>query len=352
MATRRSAASLRAFSTGSTSSSSATVTTVTSDILSAPPKWLNRWFQVWLDESGTREILELKEQVSQSSQKFDEKQRQVVEARNGLENALKAWEDSQSQHTRLLQVRDKWSPTQAQDFATLVQTEVRIRNDLEQAKQNLSEQESQQASAQMEYMNDLRRRYHEEQIWQDKWRVMSTFGTWGLIILNSFVFLISQYLYRTRETNRIKEIESLLHQTLSSNTSTLEAIQEQQEYQQSQFEQHTNNTAKAAEEKATDLSADSVSIEPESSPNEAFVEVSISGPTSWKERLARMVPRQEAFEIKSLRNSVIAAWGDIQQKLKSRSFQEVDVPSAVLGASVTGLAWIAAVALSSKKSGQ
>jgi uncharacterized protein (UPF0333 family) len=74
----------------------------------------------------------------------------------------------------------------------------------------------------MEYMNNLRKRYHEEQVWTDKWRILSTYGTWGLIGLNSIVFLVSQYMFRQREVQRMKDFEGLLKETLVSNSVALE----------------------------------------------------------------------------------------------------------------------------------
>eukprot|EP00562_Extubocellulus_spinifer_P018890 CAMPEP_0178601730 /NCGR_PEP_ID=MMETSP0697-20121206/34548_1 /TAXON_ID=265572 /ORGANISM="Extubocellulus spinifer, Strain CCMP396" /LENGTH=146 /DNA_ID=CAMNT_0020239817 /DNA_START=1 /DNA_END=439 /DNA_ORIENTATION=- len=38
-------------------------------------------------------------------------------------------------------------------------------------------------------MDAMRKRYHEEQIWNDRWRVLGVYGTWGLIALNSVLFL-------------------------------------------------------------------------------------------------------------------------------------------------------------------
>jgi hypothetical protein len=52
-------------------------------------------------------------------------------------------------------------------------------------------------------MDALRHKYQEEQAWQDRWRVLGTFGTWGLIGLNSLVFLASQVLFYRREARRL-----------------------------------------------------------------------------------------------------------------------------------------------------
>jgi sensitive to high expression protein 9 len=327
---------------------------------------LGRWFEVWYEESGTHEILQLKEKVNKSSLAFDEKQRQVVEARKTLEQALKAWEGSQSQHTQLLQVRDRWTPTEAQEFAQLVQTEVQVRSDLKEAKKALAEREAQQSESQLEYMNHLRRRYHEEQIWQDKWRILSTFGTWGLILLNTFVFLVSQYLYRMRETQRIKAMQELLQQTLSTNTSTLQAIQEHQQQQSDLISSSTEmesltkdgasfTTESTKEEKTEELRTLAEKEVTTQSLQERKHEKRRSLLSSLKERFSSM---QNAIVGKTtLEKQLVSTWKLLKQSSISLSEKKqlpehLDVPSAIMGASVTGIVCFVAMTLSSRKGGQ
>ena len=168
------------------SSSPAASTSATTSL----PPWLHRALRLWDEESGTHEILQLKQKVNSSSLAFDEKQRQVAAARSSLDSALQAFEESQTQHNQLLQSRDKWGASQAMEFAKLLEKEVQIRNELERAKKELATLENEQTLILNSYMNDLRRRYQEEQLWQERWRIFSTYGTWGLIVLNSIVFLL------------------------------------------------------------------------------------------------------------------------------------------------------------------
>jgi sensitive to high expression protein 9 len=184
---------------------------------------LDEWLEIWNEHSGTHEISKLKDIVNHSSLQFDNQQRLVTEARKAVDTALSAWEQSQTQHSQLLSSRDKWTSTQAIQFAKLLENEVQIRTNLEVAKSDLSNKEIQLSKYQMEYMNNLRKRYHEEQVWTDKWRILSTYGTWGLIGLNSIVFLVSQYMFRQREIQRMKDFEGLLKETLVSNSVALEA---------------------------------------------------------------------------------------------------------------------------------
>eukprot|EP00526_Cylindrotheca_closterium_P014299 CAMPEP_0113649508 /NCGR_PEP_ID=MMETSP0017_2-20120614/26304_1 /TAXON_ID=2856 /ORGANISM="Cylindrotheca closterium" /LENGTH=348 /DNA_ID=CAMNT_0000561881 /DNA_START=175 /DNA_END=1217 /DNA_ORIENTATION=+ /assembly_acc=CAM_ASM_000147 len=348
MATRRAVVSLRRFSTPSSSQGSHKLASSSSDLLSNQRKWLDRVYKVWYEESGMREIYQLKEKVDKSSVEFDAKQRQVAEARSELSAALKAWEESQGQHTQLLQTRDKWTPDQAQEFASLVQAEVTVRNNLEAAKKNLTKQESQQASAQIEYMNDLRKRYHEEQIWQDKWRVLSTFGTWGLIVLNSIVFLGSQYMTRLRETRRLKDIQSMLEESLSKNSSTLEAMQEQQqqhqEHQNQLLEQNQKNNANVHspvgevenEETPREL-LESSGSEEEHQAAEPSAEQDTSGGLLLIDKIKRKMPTASSWKEK-----VGIVYTETSSTIRAQT-STVDVPSAVLGASVTAVAWVASV---------
>ena len=84
------------------------------------PPWLNRLLHVWDQESGTHEILQLKNRVNNSSIEFDTKQHQVTQARIILDKAIQSFENSQLQHTQLLSNRDRWTPSQALEFAKLL----------------------------------------------------------------------------------------------------------------------------------------------------------------------------------------------------------------------------------------
>lgn len=375
---------LRSLSTSSATSSSNSTPNPTTVIASnegggafkSSPKWLDRWFEVWYEESGTREILQLKEQVQESSAKFDETQRNVTQARGDLDQALKAWEDSQRQHTRLLQVRDSWTNEQAQEFAGLVQKEIEVRNNLEEAKQMLVKRETELSKSQLAYMDQLRRRYHEEQIWQDKWRVLSTFGTWGLIVLNSAVFLISQYVNRQRETQRLRDMQELLKQTLSTNTSTLQAIQDRQDHQQ-QESMDLRKQMESSKQNTETTKIEAVDTQPVSEdPNEevgdeietnnittsnlsvglmkakSVIRSSQRATLEWLRSFRyKSKPLSERVAAVSDRARITTLVGSLSERALSIS-KNVDIPSALLGASITGVAWIMAVTVSSKHNGR
>jgi hypothetical protein len=79
-------------------------------------------------------------------------------------------------------------------------------------------------------MDALRRRYHEEQVWNDKWRVLGTYWTWSLIALNSVVFVGGQFLYYRREEQRLVAIQNILQDFKDNNpmTTTMETTTSKQ----------------------------------------------------------------------------------------------------------------------------
>ena len=325
----------------------------------------------------------------------------MAQARAALDVAMETFENSQLQHTQLLRSRDTWTSAQAYEFAKLLEKEIDIRKDLEIAKKTLASLEAEQLTSMQSYMNHLRRRYHEEQVWQDKWRVYSTYGTWILIGLNTMVFLLSQYMTRLRETQRMKDIQEMVYQSITSNEGTLRVIQEQQQKQmhdrpqreeivQSKKEDGTTSTNEAkivehaiatiSQKEASELVADETDEHMQS--NKHHSEIAPTLPLSSKLhnlwsgtcKYARgfALPKSITFPsgehtvasdklvvattplssliqqhwsklynsasgIKIPRKITLPLGGDGD---KSMNRVEVDVPSAILGASVAGFAWI------------
>jgi hypothetical protein len=172
--------------------------------------YYDKAFQFISERSGSSEILQLKESVNDAGLAFDQASAAVTLARRKLDETLRTWERTSGQHMQLLQRRESWTPNDAQQFADLVTTEITSRHELEFCRKNLAQSEESLTRSQLDYINKMRKRYHEENMWQDQWRVIGTYGTWILIGLNSCVFLGSQYNLRLRETERMEIIKQLL----------------------------------------------------------------------------------------------------------------------------------------------
>lgn len=57
--------------------------------------------------------------------------------------------------------------------------------------------------AHQDLINAMRERYQEEQLWSDKIRRTSTFGTFGLMFVNFLLFLVLQMYIEPRKRRRL-----------------------------------------------------------------------------------------------------------------------------------------------------
>lgn len=78
------------------------------------------------------------------------------------------------------------------------QAELKTKNEYKQAEADVEEKSRKLTRVIME-------RYHEEQVWSDKIRAASTYGTWGLVGVNVMAFLIVQAFVEPRR--RRKQVE-------------------------------------------------------------------------------------------------------------------------------------------------
>ena len=116
----------------------------------------------------------------------------VRKAKEDYTAAINNRSTSQREVNELLQRKHAWSPTDLERFTLLYRND--HANEVAEAETqealSLAEREAEEAAAQLS--RSILSRYHEEQVWSDKIRRMSTWGTWGLMGVNVLLFLIFQ----------------------------------------------------------------------------------------------------------------------------------------------------------------
>lgn len=341
---------------------------------SALADYYDKFFRLWSERSGTSEILGLKESVNEAGNAFDTASATVTTNRRNLDDALRKWERASGQHMQLLQRRESWTPDDAQRFADFVSLEITSRGELEQARHYLGRSEELLTRSQLDYINKMRRRYHEEQIWQDQWRVLGTYGTWVLIGLNSCVFMGSQFFQIRRERGRIETIERLIRENNSERriqteeqnvvgvdheTSEMPAIAMAMAIENSNAENNNDaisteiedkNTAKSEEEPLK--SVDSSEIEQKDTANPEGDDESNHRLHPAMERIGTAVASVGSFVNRwehRVRCRTKDLVGSANQKLHQtlpaniakempKSVADIHFPSAIIGASVGGIA--------------
>lgn len=116
----------------------------------------------------------------------------VRQAKEAYSSAIHCRSASQREVNELLQRKHAWTPTDLERFTSLYRSDhanERAEIETQEALSN-AEREAEEATA--ELSKNILTRYHEEQVWSDKIRRMSTWGTWGLMGVNVLLFLVFQ----------------------------------------------------------------------------------------------------------------------------------------------------------------
>jgi sensitive to high expression protein 9, mitochondrial len=100
---------------------------------------------------------------------------------------------TQREVTALLARKETWAPADLERFTALYREDHGSEAGVAAAAAQLSEAEAAEGRLSAELSAGMLRRYHEEQIWSDRIRRQSTWGTWGLMGVNVVLFLVLQF---------------------------------------------------------------------------------------------------------------------------------------------------------------
>ncbi|KHN99002.1 mitochondrial inner membrane protein [Metarhizium album ARSEF 1941] len=125
---------------------------------------------------------------------------QLAEAHVRVRNARQAYKTSntkrattQREVTTLLARKDTWSPVDLERFTELYRIDHVLEGEVSSAHEAMTEAEAEEQSLSQRLSAGILKRYHEEQIWSDRIRRASTWGTWGLMGMNFILFVVLQF---------------------------------------------------------------------------------------------------------------------------------------------------------------
>lgn len=144
------------------------------------------------DLTGYSAIERLKEDISAQEETVRNTRAQVRAAKDDYSAAIHRRSTSQREVNELLQRKHAWSPTDLERFTNLYRSDHANEVGESEAQRNLFNAERKAEEAYDVLSRSILTRYHEEQIWSDKIRRMSTWGTWGLMGVNVLLFLVLQ----------------------------------------------------------------------------------------------------------------------------------------------------------------
>ena len=154
----------------------------------------------------------------------------VQQAKQAYTQAIAQRSASQREVNELLQRKHLWTPQDLERFTTLFTSDHANEQQEAAAQQALSAAENKAEEASAKLSSSILARYHEEQIWSDKIRRMSTWGTWGLMGVNILLFFIFQIGVEPWRRKRLvkgfeeKVVQALERESAATNATTGAAL--------------------------------------------------------------------------------------------------------------------------------
>jgi len=155
------------------------------------------------DLTGYSSIEKLKAQISTLESQLRAAQSHLTDTRSAYKSAVSERASTQREVTTLLARQKTWTPIDFERFTTLYRQDYELEAAVGERAADLEQAEREAERLGRELGAGILARYHEEQIWSDKIRRMSTWGTWGLMGVNILLFLLLQFGAEPWRRNRL-----------------------------------------------------------------------------------------------------------------------------------------------------
>lgn len=148
-------------------------------------------------------------------------EKSLGEARAAMRRARQRYQDTsaaqvstQRDMATLLARKASWVQSDKNRFAELIEEDYRLETDVAEASKGVEDAEAREQALTSEWVAGMSKQYYEHQVYSDRIRRASTWGTWGLMGVNVLLFLMLQFVAepwkRGRLLNSMEEREAKL----------------------------------------------------------------------------------------------------------------------------------------------
>ncbi|QRG39335.1 hypothetical protein FDK38_003772 [Candidozyma auris] len=177
------------------------------------------------DVTGYSGIEKLKKSVENLEEELKSKKQTVKDSKLAYSEAIQKRSDSQKEINELLTRKHNWGPADVERFTELYRNDHTNQQEEETAEQQLAEAESEVDSVQNKLTQSILTRYHEEQIWSDKIRQASTWGTWIIMGINVLLFTVATFLVEPWKRRRlVNAFDAQVQQKMDSFSAEMRAL--------------------------------------------------------------------------------------------------------------------------------
>ncbi|RYP75643.1 hypothetical protein DL770_007376 [Monosporascus sp. CRB-9-2] len=258
------------------------------------------------DLTGYSGIETLKSEISGLEASLAAAQQSLHAARAAYKAAVSGRAATQREVTTLLARQKTWTPADFERFTHLYRQDYELEASVADTAAELERAEQEAERAARDLSTAILARYHEEQIWSDKIRRMSTWGTWGLMGVNVLLFLVFQFGAEPwRRARLVRGFEQKVREALEEEREKMRAVradEEEERWRRARAEQREREEREAearradrdaAAAAASSSSSSSTPVAADSIPEVVVVEEPsvpwreyLSDPGWWKAALA------------------------------------------------------------------
>ncbi|KAI1444752.1 Mdm33 family-domain-containing protein [Annulohypoxylon stygium] len=272
------------------------------------------------DLTGYSGIEVLKQQISALETSLASAQSNLHAARHAYKTAVSSRAATQREVTTLLARQKTWTPGDFERFTALYRQDYELEASVIEKAAELEDAEREAERLGRELSAGILSRYHEEQIWSDKIRRMSTWGTWGLMGVNILLFLVLQFGAEPwRRRRLVKGFEEKVRE-IRRQEAEIESLRRKEEQAAAAVAAAATAEAAANESKPTTTTTESdgkpIFIRIDTPPKVPWKET-LSDPNWWKAIYAELSSDRKVF-------------------IKVRDVSILALESAAAGAAVVG----------------
>lgn len=155
------------------------------------------------DVTGYSSIQKLRKEIFQLEQTLNIKKDEVKQCKIEYNDSIQLRLQSQHEVNELLTRKNSWDARDLDRFTQLYKDDTINSQKVEQLKSKLQDLEMEEDQVNDKLYKAILTRYHEEQIWSDKIRSTSTWGTFTLMGINICLFLILQLILEPWKRRRL-----------------------------------------------------------------------------------------------------------------------------------------------------
>ncbi|KAJ2800392.1 sensitivity to high expression protein she9 [Coemansia guatemalensis] len=203
--------------------------------------------------TGYDRVAQLKLKVETSGDQFHSARQELDKIKLQHAQTIKDRISSQREINSLLQRKHLWNEDDVARFTDLYRDEHQAESTEHKTAAELRNAESLVDKRYNELVSSIRERYHEEQVWSDKIRRASTYGTWAVLFMNIIALFMAQAIFEPRKRRKIvagvdEKLNVAMEEQQSKAAATSQALENRLAEQQKiavQMAEHMHNMSVA-----------------------------------------------------------------------------------------------------------